>query len=118
MALSLNYIVTLRWPRAIRPWKAAGLGPIILRGSLSLSSGGRSRAGPVRPHLKMADHGWRLQATLRHSSCARRRRENSSFSRKALAIAFGRHGYKTVSLSDNLRFALRTLPSFADHLGK
>ena len=42
----------------------------------------------------------------------------SIFSRKALAIAFGRHGYKTVSLSDNLHFAFRTLPSFADHLGK
>jgi hypothetical protein len=42
----------------------------------------------------------------------------SIFSRKALAIAFGRYGYKTVSLSDNLHFAFRTLPFFADHLGK
>ena len=42
----------------------------------------------------------------------------SIFSRKALALAFGRHGYKTVSLSDNLHFAFRTLPSFADNLNK
>jgi Methyltransferase domain len=42
----------------------------------------------------------------------------SIFSRKALALAFGRHGYKTVSVSDNLHFAFRTLPSFADHLSK
>ncbi len=27
-------------------------------------------------------------------------------------------GYNTVSVSDNLHFALRTLPSFADHLGQ
>jgi Methyltransferase domain len=40
----------------------------------------------------------------------------SIFSRKALALAFGRHGYKTVSLSDNLHFAFRTLPSFAEQL--
>jgi 2-polyprenyl-6-hydroxyphenyl methylase/3-demethylubiquinone-9 3-methyltransferase len=42
----------------------------------------------------------------------------SIFSRKALALAFGRHGYKTVSLSDNLHFAFRTLPTFADQLSK
>ena len=42
----------------------------------------------------------------------------SIFSRQALALAFGRHGYNTVSVSDNLHFAFRTLPSFADHLGK
>ena len=42
----------------------------------------------------------------------------SIFSRKALALAIGRRGYKTVSLSDNLHFAFRTLPSFADHLNK
>ena len=42
----------------------------------------------------------------------------SIFSRKALALAFGRHGYKTVSLSDNLHFAFRTLPTFADQLSR
>jgi hypothetical protein len=42
----------------------------------------------------------------------------SIFSRQALALAFGRYGYKTVSLSDNLHFAFRTLPSFADQLSK
>jgi len=36
----------------------------------------------------------------------------SIFSRKALEIAWGRHGYKNVSLSDNIHFAFRTLPSY------
>lgn len=34
----------------------------------------------------------------------------SIFTRQALALAWGRHGYRTVSLDDNLHFAFRTLP--------
>jgi len=40
----------------------------------------------------------------------------SIFSKKALAILWGRHGYKTVSLSDNVHLAFRTLPLFLAHL--
>jgi len=36
----------------------------------------------------------------------------SIFSKQALAAAWGRHGYKIVSLSDNFHFAFRTLPTF------
>jgi len=40
----------------------------------------------------------------------------SIFSQKALQLAWGRHGYKTVSLSDNNHFAFRTLPSYGPGL--
>jgi SAM-dependent methyltransferase len=40
----------------------------------------------------------------------------SIFSREALSIAWGRHGYKNVSLSDNAHLAFRTLPPFLSHL--
>jgi len=40
----------------------------------------------------------------------------SIFSKQALAIVWGRHGYKTVSLSDGVHLAFRTLPSFLAHL--
>ena len=36
----------------------------------------------------------------------------SIFTRQALAAAWGRHGYKTLSLSDAAHLAFRTLPSF------
>jgi SAM-dependent methyltransferase len=42
----------------------------------------------------------------------------SIFSRKALAIAWGRHGCKTASFNDDLHLAFRTLPFFATHLVK
>jgi hypothetical protein len=37
----------------------------------------------------------------------------SIFSKRALQIAWGRHGYKAVSLADNIHFAFRTLPKYA-----
>jgi len=40
----------------------------------------------------------------------------SIFTKEALAIAWGRYGYKTVSFSNNLHLAFRTLPSFLGHL--
>jgi len=42
----------------------------------------------------------------------------SIFSKQALAIAWGRHGYKTVSLTDDIHFAFRTLPSYASAMIK
>lgn len=42
----------------------------------------------------------------------------SLFSRKALALAFERHGYRVVSLSDNAHFAFRTPPEFARRLSE
>lgn len=42
----------------------------------------------------------------------------SIFSRQALAIAWGRHGYTTGSFNDNLHVAFRTLPAFAAGLIK
>jgi SAM-dependent methyltransferase len=42
----------------------------------------------------------------------------SIFSRKALAMAWGRRGYKTASFNDGLHLAYRTLPPFAAHLVK
>lgn len=40
----------------------------------------------------------------------------SIFTAKALAIAWRRHGYRTVSLSHNLHVAFRTLPPYLAHL--
>jgi SAM-dependent methyltransferase len=40
----------------------------------------------------------------------------SLFTTEALAIAWGRHGYKTVSFSNGAHLAFRTLPSFLAHL--
>jgi len=40
----------------------------------------------------------------------------SIFTRQALAAAWGRHGYKTVSFNDNLHLAFRTLPAFLARL--
>ena len=40
----------------------------------------------------------------------------SIFSRQALALAWGRHGYKTVSLSPCAHIAFRTLPAYMAHL--
>ncbi|HVV63775.1 MAG TPA: class I SAM-dependent methyltransferase [Pseudolabrys sp.] len=37
----------------------------------------------------------------------------SLFSRKAIALAFERHGYRAISLTDNAHLAFRTLPDFA-----
>ena len=37
----------------------------------------------------------------------------SIYSRQALQIAWNRHGYKAVSLADNIHFAFRTLPKYA-----
>lgn len=37
----------------------------------------------------------------------------SLYSRRALQIAWARHGYKAVSLADNIHFAFRTLPQYA-----
>ena len=34
----------------------------------------------------------------------------SMFTRPSLAAMWGRHGYKNVSLSDNIHFAYRTMP--------
>lgn len=42
----------------------------------------------------------------------------SIFSKQALQIAWGRHGYKTFSLNDNTHFAFRTLPSYGADLIK
>lgn len=42
----------------------------------------------------------------------------SLFSRKALALAWEKHGYRVISLSDNAHLAFRTLPSFAKPAGK
>jgi 2-polyprenyl-6-hydroxyphenyl methylase/3-demethylubiquinone-9 3-methyltransferase len=36
----------------------------------------------------------------------------SLFTQQALAIAWSRHGYKTVSLNDGVHFAFRTLPAY------
>ncbi|MGB7257859.1 MAG: class I SAM-dependent methyltransferase [Pseudolabrys sp.] len=41
----------------------------------------------------------------------------SLFSRKALGLAWERHGYRVVSLNDNAHIAFRTLPLFAKRLG-
>jgi len=40
----------------------------------------------------------------------------SIFSRQALSIAWGRHGYRSVSFSDNFHLAFRRLPAFLAHL--
>ena len=40
----------------------------------------------------------------------------SIFTKEALALAWGRHGYKTVSFSPILHLAFRTLPSYLAHL--
>ncbi len=40
----------------------------------------------------------------------------SIFSRPALASAFGQHGYKLVSFSDNIHLAYRNLPPYLSHL--
>jgi hypothetical protein len=40
----------------------------------------------------------------------------SIFSKRALAVLWGRYGYKTISLTDNIHLAFRTLPSFLAHL--
>lgn len=40
----------------------------------------------------------------------------STFTAQALALAWRRHGYKTISLSYNLHLAFRTLPSYLAHL--
>jgi len=40
----------------------------------------------------------------------------SIFSKQALATIWGRHGYKTVSFSQYVHLAFRTLPSFLAHL--
>ncbi len=42
----------------------------------------------------------------------------SIFSRQALSHAFGRHGYKLASFSDNIHIAFHTLPPFLAHLNK
>ena len=40
----------------------------------------------------------------------------SLYSREALIRAWGKHGYKTASFTENLHVAFRTLPRFAKHL--
>lgn len=40
----------------------------------------------------------------------------SLFSKEALAVAWGRHGYRNVSLTENAHLAFRTMPPFAEHL--
>ena len=40
----------------------------------------------------------------------------SIFTKQALAIAWARHGYKTVSFADSVHLAFRTLPPFLSHL--
>jgi SAM-dependent methyltransferase len=40
----------------------------------------------------------------------------SIFTREALSIAWGRHGYKHISFDDNLHLAFRKLPAFLAHL--
>ena len=42
----------------------------------------------------------------------------SIFSKQALATAWGRQGYKIISLADNIHIAFRTLPQFLAHLNK
>jgi 2-polyprenyl-6-hydroxyphenyl methylase/3-demethylubiquinone-9 3-methyltransferase len=42
----------------------------------------------------------------------------SMFSRQALALAWGRTGFQTASLTDNLHIAFRTLPKFAKRQAK
>ncbi|MGH6674504.1 MAG: class I SAM-dependent methyltransferase [Xanthobacteraceae bacterium] len=46
----------------------------------------------------------------------RRNGHISLFSRKALMLAWERHGYKLASLNDNVHFAFRTLPPYLAHL--
>jgi SAM-dependent methyltransferase len=40
----------------------------------------------------------------------------SIFSRQALSLAFGQHGYQVASLSDNVHLAFHTLPPYLSHL--
>jgi len=40
----------------------------------------------------------------------------SLFSKRALAVLWGQHGYKTFSFNDNIHLAFRTLPAFLAHL--
>lgn len=40
----------------------------------------------------------------------------SLFSKRALGVAFGRHGYKLASFNENVHLAFRTLPSFLARL--
>jgi SAM-dependent methyltransferase len=40
----------------------------------------------------------------------------SLFSKRALSVLWGRHGYKTFSFNDNIHLAFRTLPAFLAHL--
>jgi Methyltransferase domain len=40
----------------------------------------------------------------------------SIFSKQSLQLAWNRHGYNTVSLTDNIHFAFRTLPSYGTGL--
>lgn len=40
----------------------------------------------------------------------------SMFSRRSLAVAWARHGYKTVSFNNCTHFAFRTLPSYLAHM--
>lgn len=42
----------------------------------------------------------------------------SLFSRKALALAWSRHGYKLASFNDDIHFAFRTLPPYLSHVLK
>lgn len=42
----------------------------------------------------------------------------SIFSKQALAVAWRRHGYKIISLNDNVHLAFNTLPPFLAHLSK
>lgn len=42
----------------------------------------------------------------------------SIFSKRALTLAWGRYGYRTVSFNDDVHLAFRTLPSFLAHLSK
>jgi 2-polyprenyl-6-hydroxyphenyl methylase/3-demethylubiquinone-9 3-methyltransferase len=42
----------------------------------------------------------------------------SIFSRQALAAAWGRHGYRTLSFNDSIHLAFRILPPFLTHLNK
>jgi hypothetical protein len=68
------------------------------------------RAGRFGPDPLARAAGWRIMGGV----CKRRR----AAPRRALAPGFGRYGYKTVAVSDNLHFTFRTLPSVADRLGK
>ena len=69
-----------------------------------------------RPHRAVVMHPLTMAQAFGRTIL--QRRSISTASSPALAIAWGRHGYKTVSLTDDIHFAFRTLPSYGPALIK